>query len=191
VRKYEKTQILKCSMDINRFKLEILPLKDKLYRFASRLLEDQEEAQDAVQEVFMKLWNLQTKLDELNSVEAFAMKITKNHCLDRIKSRRTVSIEQTKSLLYNSDEQAKIERDVEVKDDVNYIKHLISQLPEQQRAIIQMRDIEGYDFEEIEEALELNVNTIRVNLSRARKRIREMYLNTINDETRKNSRFIG
>jgi DNA-directed RNA polymerase specialized sigma24 family protein len=54
-----------------------------------------------------------------------------------------------------------------------------------------MRDIEGYEFEEIEEALELTVNTIRVNLSRARKRIREMYLNTINDGTRKNSRFTG
>jgi RNA polymerase sigma-70 factor, ECF subfamily len=178
-------------MDINRFKLEILPLKDKLYRFASRLLEDQEEARDAVQEVFIKLWNLRTKLDELNSPEAFAMKITKNHCLDRIKARRTVSIEQTKSLHYNADEQAEVERDVEVRDDVNYIKQLINQLPEQQRAIIQMRDIEGYEFEEIEEALELTVNTIRVNLSRARKRIREMYLNTINDGTRKNSRFTG
>ncbi|MGF1586788.1 MAG: RNA polymerase sigma factor [Bacteroidales bacterium] len=178
-------------MDINRFKLEILPLKNKLYRFASRLLEDQEEAQDAVQEVFIKLWNLRTKLDELNSVEAFAMKITKNHCLDRIKARRTVSIEQTKSLYYSTDDQAGVERDVEVRDDANYIKQLISLLPEQQRAIIQMRDIEGYEFEEIEEALELTVNTIRVNLSRARKRIREMYLNTINDGTRKNSRFTG
>jgi RNA polymerase sigma-70 factor, ECF subfamily len=178
-------------MDINRFKLEILPLKNKLYRFASRLLEDQEEAQDAVQEVFIKLWNLRTKLDELNSVEAFAMKVTKNHCLDRIKARRTVSIEQTKSLYYNTDDQAGVERDVEVRDDANYIKQLISLLPEQQRAIIQMRDIEGYEFEEIEEALELTVNTIRVNLSRARKRIREMYLNTINDGTRKNSRFTG
>jgi RNA polymerase sigma factor (sigma-70 family) len=178
-------------MEINRFKQEVLPLKNKLYRFASRLLEDQEEARDAVQEVLIKLWNLRASLDTLNSLEAFAMKITRNHCLDFIKARRTVSIEHTKSLHFNDDLQAGTVKDLETRNEVEYIKELIAQLPENQRLIIQMRDIEGYEFEEIGEALEMTVNTIRVNLSRARKKIRELYINTTSDGTNRNSRFTG
>ena len=178
-------------MDINRFKLEALPLKNKLYRFASRLLEDQEEAQDAVQEVFVKLWNLRSRLDTINSLEAFAMKVTKNYCLDRIKARRTVSLEKTQNLYFSADQSAEVEKDVELKDEVSYIKRLIDTLPAQQKMIIQMRDIEGYDFEEIEQSLDLTVNTIRVNLSRARKRIKEMYLNSTNNGTKENTSFTG
>jgi RNA polymerase sigma factor (sigma-70 family) len=178
-------------MDLNRFKLEVLPLKNKLYRFASRLLEDADEAQDALQEVFIKLWNHREMLDTLNSVEAFAMKVTKNHCLDRIKARRTVSLEQTRSLLFKADDQMEIETNLEMKDAAGKIIKLIAGLPEQQRMIIQMRDIEGYEFEEIEEILEISMNTIRVNLSRARKKIREMYLNSANNGSEKSTRITG
>jgi RNA polymerase sigma factor (sigma-70 family) len=178
-------------MDINRFKQEVLPLKNKLYRFASRLLDDADEAQDALQEVFIKLWNHRDTLDTLNSLEAFAMKVTKNHCLDRIKARRTVSLEQTGSLLFKADERVEIETNLEMKDAAAKIIELIAGLPEQQRMIIQMRDIEGYEFEEIEEILEINMNTIRVNLSRARKKIKEMYLNSANNGTEKSTRITG
>jgi RNA polymerase sigma factor (sigma-70 family) len=179
------------SMDINRFKLEVLPLKNKLYRFASRLLGDTDEAQDALQEVFIKLWNHREMLGTLNSLEAFAMKVTKNHCLDRIKARRTISLEQTGSLAFKADDQMEIETMVEMKDAVSNILKLIGVLPEQQRMIIQLRDIEGYEFEEIEDVLGISMNTIRVNLSRARKKIREMYLNSTNNGTEKSTRITG
>jgi len=178
-------------MDTNRFKSDVLPLKNKLYRFACRLLNDGEEAQDAVQEVFLKMWGRRDQLDRINSIEAFAMKVTKNHCLDRIKAKRTVSIEMTKSLYIKENDGISAERQLELKDSAKFIEKLISGLPEQQRMIIQLRDIEGYEFEEIEEALDMSINTIRVNLSRARKRIRELYTNTINNGTEKNKSFTG
>ena len=178
-------------MDTNRFKLEVLPLKNKLYRFASRLLDDGEEAQDAVQEVFIKLWDKRDKLEGLNSLEAYAMKVTRNHCLDKIKARRTVSIEKSKSLYTKENEEVSVERQIELKDSAKYIKKLIAGLPEQQKMIIQLRDIDGYEFEEIEQALDINLNTIRVNLSRARKRIRELYINAMADGTEKNKSFTG
>jgi RNA polymerase sigma factor (sigma-70 family) len=173
-------------MDSNRFKKEVLPLKNKLYRFAGGLLGDDDEAQDAIQEVFIKLWNLGDNLDSLNSLEAFAMKVTKNHCLDRIKVRRTVSIEQTKSLLFEHNREESIEKQAELRDEVIHIKHMMSALPELQRMVMQLRDIEGYEFEEIEETLGISLNSVRVNLSRARKKIREMYFKSINNGSEKN-----
>lgn len=178
-------------MDTNRFKSDVLPLKNKLYRFACRMLNDREEAQDAIQEVFLKMWGRRDQLEGINSIEAFAMKVTKNYCLDRIKAKRSVSIEMTKSLYVEENEGISAERQLELKDSVKYIEKLISGLPDQQRIIIQLRDIEGYEFEEIEEALDMSINTIRVNLSRARKRIRELYTNTINNGTEKNKSFTG
>lgn len=177
-------------MDTDRFKEEVLPLKNKLYRFASRLLNDSDEAQDAIQDVFLKLWNLRDKLNNLNSTEAFAMKVTKNHCLDKIKSRRTISVEQTKSLLFLPNEDESIDKSAELKDSANHIKQMMSFLPEQQKMIMQLRDIEGYEFEEIEEVLDISVNTIRVNLSRARKKIRELYIKSLNNGSEKSKSFI-
>jgi RNA polymerase sigma factor (sigma-70 family) len=178
-------------MDAKQFKAEVLPLKYKLFRFAARLLENNEEAQDAVQEVFIKLWNLRETLSSMNSLEAFAMKVTKNHCLDMIKARRTVSLEHTKSLYYKENEDENIEKHTELLDTVNHIKRMMSALPQQQRMIMQLRDIEGYEFEEIEQALEINLNTIRVNLSRARKKIRDMYINSIHDGAEQSKSITG
>ncbi len=178
-------------MDAKEFKTEVLPLKNKLYRFASRMLDDSEEAGDAVQEVFIKLWNMRDKLHTLNSLEAFAMTVTRNYCLDRIKARRTVSLEQTRSLLFEEDKNENIEKLTEQRDTVRHIRQIMARLPEQQRMIIQLRDIEGYEFEEIEQVLDINLNTIRVNLSRARKKLREIYINSVNNGPEKSKSFTG
>ncbi len=178
-------------MDTDRFKLEILPLKNKLYRFASSLLNDSEEAQDAVQEVFIKMWNLRSNIDNLNSPEAFAMKVTKNHCLDRIKARRTVSLEHTKSLMYTETDWEDPENRAETGDAAEILRKLMDKLPEQQKSIVHLRDIEGYEFEEIGQALDMTVNTIRVNLSRARKKLREMYLKRVDHGFEKNKIITG
>ncbi len=178
-------------MDAKEFKTEVLPMKNKLYRFASRLLDDAEEAQDAVQEVFIKLWNMRDRLHTLNSAEAFAMTITRNYCLDRIKARKTVSVEQTKSLLFKEDKNENIEERTEQRDTLMHVRKIMALLPEQQRMIIHLRDIEGYEFEEIEQALDINLNTIRVNLSRARKKLREIYINSEQNGPEKSKSFTG
>ena len=74
-------------MDLHEFKIKVFPLKNKLYRLANRLLGDPEEAQDIVQEAFIKLWNRREKLDEYRSVEALAVVTTRNLCLDKLKQR--------------------------------------------------------------------------------------------------------
>ena len=80
-------------MTIENFKSEVLPIKNKLYRVANRMLNDSAEAEDTVQEVFLRLWSKKEKLKEYRSIEAFAMVITKNLCLDKIKLKKTKHLE--------------------------------------------------------------------------------------------------
>jgi len=146
-------------------------MKHKLFRFANRLLNNIPEAEDVVQEVFIRLWNRRDSLNTYRSVEAFSMTITKNLCLDRLKSKRNKTDELTE---FN----AEIDRitphfTMEINDSYKKVNQLIDQLPEQQRIIVQLRDVEGYEFSEIAEIMEISENTIRVNLSRARKKIRD------------------
>ena len=158
-------------MTSQQFNKEILPLKDKLYRFAYRLVEDAEEAQDLVQDVFIRLWDRKGELQQFRSIEAFAMTMTRNICIDWLRtSGRLLKDDSPELTLIDPVTPYDL---TEIRDTVTRIHHFINQLPEQQRVIVHLRDIEGYDFDEIAAILDLNLNVIRVNLSRARKKIKE------------------
>jgi RNA polymerase sigma-70 factor (ECF subfamily) len=157
------------------FKILVFPLKNKLYRFAKRILDDEEEAKDIVQEVFIKLWKKGDALMEYKSIEALAMVTTRNLCLDKIKAKKYPS--ESIDKLRNEVEFTGYKEEQDLSDMVHKVHHLIKTLPELQRTVIQLRDIEGYDFDEISGILGMNENAVRVNLSRARKKIRDILLN--------------
>lgn len=165
-------------MNQTEFVQLIQPFKDKMFRLAKRLLVSSEEAEDATQEVLVKLWNKKEGIQELKSVEAMAMTITKNYCLDQLKSKRASNLKIVHSNY--RDTESGVYQKTEDKDTWSWVEKLINELPENQRLIIQMRDIEAYEFEEIAEILQINEATIRVTLSRARKTIREKMTNTHN-----------
>ncbi|MCD4683394.1 MAG: sigma-70 family RNA polymerase sigma factor [Bacteroidales bacterium] len=171
-------------MTIESFKIEVLPLKNKLYRLAKRLLENVQEAEDVVQEVFLRLWARRDRLDELQSIEAFAMTIAKNLSLDKLKSKgyRSEDLTERNEQIMNTTPY----KSLEINDSYKKVLTIIDSLPEQQRLIIHMRDIEDYDYDEIAGIMKLSVNTIRVNLSRARKKVRETLIKTYDYEFAKN-----
>jgi len=149
----------------------INPFKDKVFRIAKRLLVSSEEAEDATQEVLIRLWNKKEGLDKYNSIEALAVTMTKNYCLDQLKSKRAGNLKLVHSNY--SDREAGIDKQVEDKDSWGWVEKIMNDLPEQQRLIVQMRDVEEYEFSEIAQALEMNETAVRVALSRARKMIKE------------------
>jgi RNA polymerase sigma-70 factor (ECF subfamily) len=171
-------------MTVETFKIQVLPLKNKLYRLAKRLLNNIPEAEDTVQEAFLRLWTKRDALKEYRSIEAFALTITKNLCLDRMKSKgyRMDELSENNEKMGESTPHTIVES----ADSFENIQRIIQSLPEQQRMIIHLRDIEEYDMDEIAEITELNMNTIRVNLSRARKKVRAMLTKTYNYEFAKN-----
>ncbi|WP_299454627.1 sigma-70 family RNA polymerase sigma factor [uncultured Microscilla sp.] len=172
-------------MEIKEFKIEVLSTKNKLFRFAFRLLRNHEEAEDTVQDVFLKLWDIRHKLDQYNSVEALAMTMIKNKCFDKLKAKRNQNVDIDQQAPIRSGVTAP-DRKTELRDTSNLIQRVIDRLPEQQKMIIQMRDIEGMEFEEIAKVVQLSINNVRVNLSRARKKVRDVLTNTHNYGLTKN-----
>lgn len=171
-------------MNLQDFQKQVYPLKNKLFRFAKRFVERTEEAEDVVQEVFIKLWNHREKLDEYRSLEALAMITTKNICLDKIKARRfpLESLDNQRLFIENIPGETKADNS----DLMHNVRHAIRSLPEIQQMIMHLRDIEEYEYSEIAEILDMNENAIRVNLSRARKKVREMLTNNKVHEYQRN-----
>jgi len=161
-------------MNQNTFIRLINPVKDKMYRLALRLLISKESAEDATQEVFLKLWNGNAKIKDYANLEAFAMTVTRNYCLDQLKSKQNSNLKMTHDN-YESHERS-IHEQLEITDELGQVSLIIESLPEQQKIIFQLRDIEQYEFEEIAEITKMNETAIRVALSRVRKKIREELL---------------
>lgn len=165
-------------MNQNEFVHIITPFKDKLFRLAKRMLVSREEAEDATQEVILRLWNKNDSLERYNSIEALAMTMTKNYCLDQLKSKRASNLQ----IVHNNyqDKQASVYAQIEHQNTLHWTEKIIDSLPEQQRLILQLREIEEYEFSEIAQVLEMNETAIRVALSRARKTLREQIEKTHN-----------
>jgi RNA polymerase sigma-70 factor (ECF subfamily) len=164
-------------MKQKEFLSTVMPFKDKLYRLAKRLLVSSEEAEDAVQEVYLKLWKGKERIKNYANPEAFAVTMTKNYCLDRLKSKQAGNLKIVHSNYQNSDN---LEKKVEANDGVSIVFKIMDTLPEQQRIILQLRDVEQFEFKEIAEMLESNETAIRVSLSRARKTVREELIKQYN-----------
>ncbi|MGV3461043.1 MAG: RNA polymerase sigma factor [Flavobacterium sp.] len=158
-------------MNQQEFMTTVSPFKDRLFRLAKRLLVSTEEAEDATQEVLVRLWNNREKLGSYGSVEALAVTITKNYCLDQLKSKRATEMRIVHSNY--TDRQAGLQQQAEDRDSLDWVEKIMDSLPEQQKMIVQLRDIEEYEFEDIAKILDMNETAVRVALSRARKTIRE------------------
>lgn len=161
-------------MSQERFKAEILPIRQKLFHIAQHILVEEEEAEDAVQEVLLKLWHTRDSLIKYDNAAAFATTVTKNHCLDRLKVKnRTDLLDESHNTRAESDNPyLQLER----KNTEEIIRKIVESLPPLQQAIIRMKDMEEYEVDEIAEITGTSPDAVRVNLSRARKKVREEYL---------------
>ena len=166
------------NMSLEAFKTKVLPVKDKLYRFALKLVKSEPEAQDIVQEVLIKVWEKRNELDEVENMEAWCMRVTRNLSLDKLKSKhasKTSGMEEDFEI--SQGEKVTPYRSTEMKDIMENIGNLISSLPDKQKQVIQLRDVEGFSYKEIGDIMEIDMNQVKVNLFRARKAVRENLLN--------------
>jgi len=169
-------------MDVQAFKQRILPVQGRLFRLAKLFLRNREEAEDALQEVLMRLWTNRQELDTYHSVEALAVRMTKNLCLDKLKAHSRQKMDDAADMLEITAEGVSPYRQVELADSADLMRRLMDELPDQQKLILHLRDVEEYSFEEIEQVTGLSVNNIRVIVSRARQRLREGYVKANNYE---------
>lgn len=147
----------------------------KLFGYAFRILQNQEESEDAVQEVFIKLWNMRDKLKEYKSIDALSITMTKNYCIDQWRKNRNVSFEDEKKQEFTIANSPSPHEKMEQKETNEILHRIIDHLPDLFRDMVKLRDIEGLAYEEIAEKTGQNINTLRVTLSRARKLVRDEF----------------
>ena len=161
-------------MPASLFKQLLLPLYPRLQRVALRMLGNVEDAEDMVQEVYMKLWGKREELPDVQNMEAYCVALTKNMCIDRLRLAEVdrVDVDDVPLSLAAADDVAS---QLERQDAVEQVKLIIETLPEKQQQVITLRDIRVCTFEEIEEQTGLTAVNVRALLSRARKTIRERF----------------
>lgn len=163
-------------MTKSEFEQVILQQKDKLYRFAFSIVKNSDDAQDAVQEVVLKLWKNKHLLDRAKNLESYCLNAVKNHCFDVLRKQK-----QQQNYEQNVWVNATTEPEIEQLDLVEKLKQELYRLPDQQRLAVSLKDIEGFDYSEISEILEQSVETIRVNVSRGRKKLVELFKEELKD----------
>jgi RNA polymerase sigma-70 factor (ECF subfamily) len=159
-------------MSVEAFKQHILPMKDKLYRFALHLLQNVQEAEDAVQDVMAGVWARRTEWPQWNNIPAYCMTATRNNCLDRLRRRRILTIEPEKAARISSPEKDPYEQ-VTNKEIIQRIRRCMDTLPANQQQVIRLREMEGFSYNEIAEVLDMTLDQVKINLFRGRNAIRK------------------
>ncbi|MBR6831279.1 MAG: RNA polymerase sigma factor [Tidjanibacter sp.] len=163
-------------MNRESFINDILPLQQKVFRFALSFTHDRQEADDITQETYEKLWARRDELDRYSNLEGMIMRSVRNLCLDKIKLRRI----HTERLADYKSEQDVQEAANERFDTRQTVQMAIKRLPERQQTIIHLRDIEGYEMDKVAEIMEIREDAARVLLSRARKQLKTELTNIMN-----------
>ena len=161
-------------MDVADFKKVLLPLQSHLYAVAYRILGNADDARDAVQDLYVRLWEGRDTTDFSSvNVKAYTTTMLRNACYDRFRRQRLVidpsPPEEHPSLAANSD----VASDAELRELSELARKFIAQLPDKQREVIELRDIGGLEMDEIASATGQSEGNIRVLLSRARHKIKE------------------
>jgi RNA polymerase sigma-70 factor (ECF subfamily) len=161
-------------MEQEQFKREILPLRKQLTLYSRSFFENSEDVEDVVQEVMLKLWLRRKELHKYNSVQALSVEITKNLCLNRLKVLQR-QMENVDNFTFESELPSPYAQ-LEQKDDVAQVMRIIDRLPTLQQTILRMRHIDGFEIDEIAAITGSAPEAIRMNLSRARKKVKEIFI---------------
>lgn len=156
------------------FRDDILPLKDKLFRLALRITLNREDAEDVVQESLVRMWNKREEWQQMDSIEAFALTICRNLALDLTakSARRNVTLDEGRDEAPTRDTPYEL---LATQQRLEIVRQLIDKLPEVQRSILELRDVEGKTYKEIAQILHLTEEQVKVYLFRARQKVKVQF----------------
>ena len=166
-------------MNIDRFKRDVMPLKNRFFRLAMNITLNREEAEDVVQETLLRIWKemgddgRETRDERaIRNVEAFGMTVCRNRALDAVtrRERRNLSLDESE---HDCVDTAIGEEERMIRDErINSIKELMTRLPEKQRTAMMLRDVDGKNYAEIAQIMGNSEADVKVNIFRARQKIR-------------------
>lgn len=155
---------------MNDFNNIWIPLAERFYRIAFYLLESELDAEDAVQELYLKLWSARSSLGSIMNPFAYGVSILKNICIDRIRrrtARQTEPLEKAPPLA-----EVSAHRHMEIKDTLRFLLGEMEKLPQRQREVLKLRAMEGLEYEDISRRTGLSQVHVRVLVAAARKTLK-------------------
>lgn len=162
-------------MLFNDFEMMVIPFKNKLFRFALRIVGNEFDAEDVIQEVMIKLWKKREALEKVDNKEAWCMTITRNMSIDWLRKRKKEIVDIAERHDIGSGEMD-AQSSLELDDLQVMVRKCISELPEKQRESIHLRDIEGYSYKEIAEITHTSVDQVKVLIFRGRQRLKDIII---------------
>lgn len=164
------------------FRNTVFILRDEMFRFAKRFVMSSDEAEDVVQDLMIKFWQKKEELSTLGNLKSYALKAVRNECLNRLKHHDVklgfADLQLHRSELYS----------MEVNNLKEHIINFINHLPEKQKMVIHLKDVEEYEVSEISQIMEIEENAVRVNLMRARQKVKEQISQLMSYEQRQISK---
>lgn len=157
-------------MNPETFRTDFLPLRDALFRAAYCLLGSRDEAEDAVQDLYLKLWQDGSRTEQVKNPKAYCLAMLRNSCLDRLKSKR---LRDRSSLDGVEPEQPPGDGVVCAREQEKAVFEAIGRLPERERTVLKMKVLDEMSYEQIEKRTGIPYLSLRVLLSGARKKLRK------------------
>lgn len=159
-------------MDSAQFKQVWIPLTPKFLAAAERILGDRAEAQDAVQDLVLKLWDRREALDAVGSPLSYGSAVLRNICTDRLRACKReglkVRLDDGADLPGYPDETVAV-------PGIRELREAVGRLPGRQREVMEMRIFKGMEYKDIARATGQSELSLRVNLSLARKTLRKLW----------------
>ena len=158
-------------MHLKAFNELVQPISNKLYQASMRLVVNREDARDIVQEAVLKLWEKRDELDKIDNKEAWAMKIVVNKSLDWLKKHKPIYMDLNDDV-FEQHTETDLEKQLILKEQLNTVHLLVQKMSSDQKAIFELREMQGLSYKEIAESMEMDINHVKVNIHRIRKKLK-------------------
>jgi RNA polymerase sigma-70 factor (family 1) len=162
-------------MSLQDFKSKILPMKDKLLRMSLSLVKDREQAEDIVQEVMIRIWERRESWPEIENLQGYCMRMVRNRSIDIARSPRYRTEDLDKMPGLEAGDRNP-HQSMEQREAINLIARHMETLPEKQRTVIRLREIEGLSYLDIASAMDITMDQVKVTLYRARNSLKNELL---------------
>jgi len=163
--------------DEDCFETLILSCKTKAYNIAFRYMGNEEDALDVLQESFIKIYRHLDKFNEHSRFDTWVYRIVVNTSNDLLRKNKKNQHEEI--LVEVADHEPGLEEMYIQNEESCYILHCLNQLPDDQKEMLILRDINGFAYDEIAEMLNCSMGTVKSRISRARQKLKEIYLQAV------------
>ncbi|GHS93997.1 DNA-directed RNA polymerase sigma-70 factor [Bacteroidia bacterium] len=160
----------------DKFKKNILPIIDRLFRLAFSITKNKEDAEDVVQDVLFNVWKKKTEWENIENMEAYCFRSTRNMALDKLALMENNLEEIPENYDYPALDED-VQRKIEVEDQMNLLEIWVKNLPEKQQTIFRLREVEELSYKEIAVILNISEEQVKINLFRLRRKLKEHFDN--------------